>query len=263
MVKAKDFKRKITHNEYTFMNEGAKKVGIINKLDKEITHNEIKKTKESLIRAKGGFFKYFDDRYMELTLAKFVAPIMLGGFSLFFAVGITIILATGDNDPTEPITGFIIATVIFYLIFILFLVYAVTMPPKECLFNRQDSLITIPGFMWHKNITMPFSEIAFSFTQPSAQGIGAYQLNILRPDKMFSQYLMTTGRSCYEDLSFFVWYMDKNRPLPPGDAFDEFRERDFERRKAEGFPKPLFPARFETPEHTPEQQEERERIGGW
>lgn len=137
------------------------------------------------------------------------------------------------------------------------------MPSKECVFNREDELITIPGFMWHKNTTMPFSKVAFSFTQPSAQGLGAYQLVALRPDKMFSQYLMTSGWSCYEDLSFFVWYMDKNRPLPSGDAFDEFRQQDYERRKAAGFPKPLFPARFETPEATPEQQAERERIGGW
>ena len=137
------------------------------------------------------------------------------------------------------------------------------MPPKECIFNREDGLVTIPGFMWHKNITIPFNNIAFSFTQPSTQGIGAYQLVVLRPDKMFSQYLMTTGWSCYEDLSFLVWYMDKNRPLPSGDGFDQFRDLDFERRKALGFPKPLFPARFETPEATTEQQAERLMIGGW
>ncbi len=47
MVKAKDFKRK-THNEYTFMSEAAKKVGILNKLDKEITHDVKKITKEAI-----------------------------------------------------------------------------------------------------------------------------------------------------------------------------------------------------------------------
>ena len=57
--------------------------------------------------------------------------------------------------------------------------------------------------------------------------------------------------------------MDKNRPLPPGTAFDPYREADFERRKAEGFPKPLYGSIIETPEATPEQQAERERIGGW
>ena len=64
-------------------------------------------------------------------------------------------------------------------------------------------------------------------------------------------------------LSFFVWYMDKNRPLPPGKAFDPYRDQDFKRRKAEGFPKPLYPSDIPTPEATPEQQAERKRIGGW
>jgi hypothetical protein len=63
--------------------------------------------------------------------------------------------------------------------------------------------------------------------------------------------------------SFMVWYMDKNRPLPPGNTFDPYRQQDFERRKALGFPKPLYPSNIPTPEATPEQQAERKRIGGW
>ncbi|WP_207176056.1 hypothetical protein [Cellulophaga sp. E16_2] len=63
--------------------------------------------------------------------------------------------------------------------------------------------------------------------------------------------------------NFLVWYMDKNRPLPPGAAFDEYRLQDFERRKAKGFPKPLYPSDIPTPEATPEQQAERRKIGGW
>ena len=42
--------------------------------------------------------------------------------------------------------------------------------------------------------------------------------------------------------SFYVLYMDKNRPLPQGDAFHPYREKDFLRRKAEGFPKPIYPS---------------------
>ncbi len=63
--------------------------------------------------------------------------------------------------------------------------------------------------------------------------------------------------------SFLVWYMDKNRPLPPGKAFDAYRQRDFERRKAAGFPKPLYPSDIPTPEFTKEQQQIRKLIGGW
>ena len=57
--------------------------------------------------------------------------------------------------------------------------------------------------------------------------------------------------------------MDKNRPLPPGTAFDPYREADFQRRKAEGFPKPLYKSYIPTPEATRHQQLERERIGKW
>ena len=62
------------------------------------------------------------------------------------------------------------------------------------------------------------------------------------------------------DWSFYVWYMDKNRPLPPGSAFNEFREKDFQRRKAEGFPPPLFKSLIPTPEATAEQQLIREAF---
>ena len=57
--------------------------------------------------------------------------------------------------------------------------------------------------------------------------------------------------------------MDKNRPLPPGTAFDPYREKDFERRKKLGFPKPLYTSNIATPKATPEQQKERLLIGGW
>ena len=66
-----------------------------------------------------------------------------------------------------------------------------------------------------------------------------------------------------DGISFFFWYMDKNRPLPPDKSFDAHRQADFERRKAEGFPRPLYPSDVPTPEYTEEQQRERERIGGW
>jgi hypothetical protein len=46
----------------------------------------------------------------------------------------------------------------------------------------------------------------------------------------------------------YVWYMDKNRPLPPGDVFDAYREKDYLRRRAEGFPPPLYESIIDTPE---------------
>jgi hypothetical protein len=165
------------------------------------------------------------------------------------------------NDPISAF--YIIVMIVLFLGFIFFLVYYFTMPQKERIFNREDGLLTFAGFMWHDNITMPINKVRFMASSPSAQGLSSYMLEIVRPDKLHSLQLCSMGTTCYEDLSFFLWYMDKNRPLPPGDAFDEYREQDFERRKKEGFPRPLFPSNFDTPEATAKQQAERLRIGGW
>lgn len=46
--------------------------------------------------------------------------------------------------------------------------------------------------------------------------------------------------------SFLVWYMDRNRPLPPGQVFDQYRKEDYTRRKKQGFPKPLYKSKIVT-----------------
>ncbi len=174
------------------------------------------------------------------------------------------IVVGGFKFPEEIGTSqFIVPLVIFVLSLAFFVVYYLTMPKKERIFNREDGLITFSGFMWNPNITMPFEKAIFVPSAPSHQGLGAYMLQVVRPDRTYSLDLCTLGRNCYEDLSYILWYMDKNRPLPPGTALDPYRQQDFERRKAAGFPYPLFPSTFDTPEATPEQQAERNKIGGW
>ena len=150
------------------------------------------------------------------------------------------------------------------LVGIFMVVYGFTMPKTEAILNRRDGLITFDGFLWQDNITMPFSEVEFSFSTGGVDLIGAYQLQIMRPNKRVTFAIpIFSGKDCYEGMSFITWYMDKNRPLPPGELFDPYRKADFQRRKAEGFPKPLYPSDIPTPEATPEQQAERERIGKW
>jgi len=255
---SKDYKREVTHTEYTFMNDAAKEVGIINKLDKEITENQWKTSKKEI--KEGRIYKFLNQEYIEYKNAPYVIPIGGAGVFLFLFVGFLLNdITSGENFSFNNF----LFLALFFVGFLFFAIYYFTMPKKETIFDRKNSLLTFPGFMWHKNITMSIHTVEFAFSQPSAQGQGAYELRIVRPDKMFSQAIMAFGGTCYEDLSLILWYMDKNRPLPPGDGFDEFRVQDYERRKSEGFPKPLFPARFDTPEATPEQQAERERIGGW
>ena len=160
----------------------------------------------------------------------------------------------------------VLPKIIFWIIFglpgIFAIIYGFVAPKKEIIFNRYNDRITVPR-VFRKSVNIPFS---------SGIGVQVYSA----PDSIIVRHLTFAssmkkprvgGIVAHYDIddswAFMVWYMDKNRPLPPGDAFDPYREKDFERRKAEGFPKPLYKSNIPTPEFTKAQQQERERIGGW
>ena len=137
--------------------------------------------------------------------------------------------------------------------------YGLIAPYRELILNREAGTISLHKPFKKDNIIIPFN-----------RGIGWWRITGTKSNFSFILWFSLRGQggelaSVYieEFWDFVVWYMDKNRPLPPGTAFDPYREADFQRRKAEGFPKPLYGSIIETPEATPEQQAERERIGGW
>ena len=143
------------------------------------------------------------------------------------------------------------------------IIYGFTAPLKYLIYDRLNDRITVPR-NFRKSVTISFSK-----------GHGVRVFTSVRPGTI-NQHLtfvsskekprvggIITELKVDQYWAFTVWYMDKNRPLPPGTAFDPYRQKDFDRRKAEGFPKPLYESEIETPEATPEQQAERERIGGW
>ena len=163
----------------------------------------------------------------------------------------------------DDLIGTLIIILIFGIPGIFSIIYGFVAPKKEMVYDRLKGVITVTR-VFRKSVDIPFDTgygvRVYSNTSP---GVISSQLSFVSSKKkprvggILSQILV-------DDVwSFTVWYMDKNRPLPPGDAFDAYRERDFERRKAEGFPKPLYPSKIKTPEATKEQQQERERIGGW
>ncbi len=253
------YKRDVTHTEYKHKDKKVKKGGWSRMLHQHITDEKISISKETV--AEQNVFYTINDKYMTIVPASHVLPFMGGGF--FLLVLIFVIIGYTRFPAGEIDISYILFSLVPFFGLCFFIIYYFTMPEKEIIFNREDGVITFPGFLWRLNITMPIKKVIFSRSAPSAQGIGSHQLEIVRPDKSYSLFLLSLGHTCYEDLSFFLWYMDKNRPLPPGTAFDPYRQQDFERRKAVGFPLPLFPAAFETPEATPAQQAERNRIGGW
>ena len=243
-----DYTRKITHTGYRNP-----------KLVKKYFHRVPKNIYEKPPTFDKGFGKIYlvAENFIvktDLQDIRWVFIFLLGGVFLF---SVLIHIFSG-GDSTD----------FFYLIewiaFIFFVIYGLTMPKQEAILNRIDGLITFDGFLWQDNITMPFSEVEFCYSTGGEDLQGAFQLQIMRPNKWVTFAIpIFSGKDCYEGMSFITWYMDKNRPLPPGELFDPYREADFQRRKAEGFPKPLYPSDIPTPEATPEQQAERERIGGW
>ena len=247
-----DYTRKITHTGYRNP-----------KLVKKYFHRVPKNIYEKPPTFDKGFKKVYlvlEDFLIETDLkdTRWVFIIMsIIPFSL-----VAVLFKNVWNGTSEY--EYIFVFFLFLLLGLFFVFYSFTMPKQEAILNRIDGLITFDGFLWQDNITMPFSEVEFCYSTGGEDLQGAFQLQIMRPNKWVTFAIpIFSGKDCYEGMSFITWYMDKNRPLPPGELFDPYREADFQRRKAEGFPKPLYPSDIPTPEATPEQQAERERIGKW
>ncbi len=129
--------------------------------------------------------------------------------------------------------------------------------------NRKNSVVKFP-IIKGKRYVIPFENFHLHYHGAGGYKVKfIYSLGMLDPDDLRSVEPVPFFNKYYADkvteaLSLCVWYMDKNRPLPPGREFDPFRQADFERRKAEGFPFPMYPSDIPTPEATPMQQAERE-----
>ena len=127
--------------------------------------------------------------------------------------------------------------------------------------------VSYPNSFIGKPLKGPFNKLKKLIAiNPGAENLDTVKyLKVINTFKPRFIYLFNIKNLSYDEpkreWSFYVNYMDKNRPLPRGTAFDPYRQKDFERRKAEGFPKPLYPSKIKTPEATKEQQKEPERIG--
>ncbi|CAA0172762.1 Probable transmembrane hypothetical protein [Tenacibaculum maritimum] len=182
-------------------------------------------------------------------------------------IGILLILACiflmGGEDEEKYYLLKIIMVTAFGLSGVLTIIYGFVAPIKYLVFDRINGIIVMPR-NFRTTVEIPFKTgHARQGYMNSSPGVISSMLGFVSSkDKDRVGGLLTEHR--IEDFwSFTVWYMDKNRPLPPGSAFDAYREQDYQRRKAAGFPKPLYPSKIATPEATKEQQAARKRIGGW
>ena len=125
---------------------------------------------------------------------------------------------------------------VFFLTGILLIVYQYTHPPQKIILDRLNGIITFPNVFYGKPITMHFDKVSAAL---KFNGIGAGVSLGFSHHKILATDI-DLDYTPIKSWSFIVWYMDKNRPLPPGKVFDPYRKRDYERRKAEGFPEPLY-----------------------
>ncbi|WP_311326483.1 hypothetical protein, partial [Capnocytophaga sputigena] len=182
-----------------------------------------------------------DDQFFimnnSITLGNFHLYIGLIGYllSYFFSLA---------NNADDSFSIFI--RICLFLFSTFYIIYNFTHPKKILILDRLNGIITFPGFLYGKPITMSFEEVLAEVR--GGYGAGMATLALLHQNKL-TAYSAILESTPLESWSFMVWYMDKNRPLPPGKVFDPYRQKDYERRKKEGFPKPLYQSWIATPEN--------------
>jgi hypothetical protein len=160
---------------------------------------------------------------------------------LFLIIAVIgLIITVIDKQPVKTwIRTYLIIFVLIPFIFFSsysFLIYR----QKESIMilNREKGTVTIPCGIMRKAVEKPFRE-AIGFTS-SASGYGSYYIGI-RFKGHGKGDILSSWKNLPGEWAFYVWYMDRNRPLPPGNVFAEYRKRDSARLRAEGYPTPLYP----------------------
>lgn len=216
-------------------------------LTKRITHVPLEMDVEYICPLeKNATIKHLDDEKMVIDYSGINVVVL--GLSLFGTILWTWAYTVIENYDIFDIIVFIT----LYAGSIFFLLKSILSTKKVFIFNRKEGTVTYPELMWRSSKTIPFSEACFICNRVGPYAGENSHLAIVRADGI-TRVLIVWDHP-YEYFSFFVWYMDRNRPLPPGTAFDPYREKDYERRKAEGFQPPLYPSNIDTPEHNMKQK---------
>lgn len=130
-------------------------------------------------------------------------------------------------------------------------------PTKEVVLDRLNGTITYPKLFFYKTPnTFLFSEIQFfKKLERGDEDTDSYRILYLKHPKSRKKIILSShDNDLYEEMYFYIWYMDKNRPLPPGNAFDPYRKDDFDRRHKEGFLAPLYPSLIDIKEANSSQE---------
>jgi len=188
-----------------------------------------------------------DDQFYINDMGYGVSHIDLYVGIIFYSL--SLISLVSNKDTIEDRTIF---SIIFFIIGSFSFLHYYKYSKELLVLDRLNGMVTYPGFLFSKPCSVPFDELLASVASFANAGASLvfYHYNGITGTSIFAGKCKISG-----NWSFIVWYMDKNRPLPPGEAFDPYRKKDFQRRKAEGFPPPLYPSYIDTPEDSESQKD--------
>ena len=188
-----------------------------------------------------------DDQFYINDMGYGVSHIDLYVGIIFYSLAL--ISLVSNKDTIEDRTIF---SIIFFIIGSFSFLHYYKYSKELLVLDRLNGMVTYPGFLFSKPCSVPFDELLASVASFANAGASLvfYHYNGITGTSIFAGKCKISG-----NWSFIVWYMDKNRPLPPGEAFDPYRKKDFQRRKSEGFPPPLYPSYIDTPEDSESQKE--------
>lgn len=184
--------------------------------------------KISLMQAENpGIYKFHrsDDQFFIFSKPKMRRKLIK---TFIIWVVITTVVFVGVYNPqTVEILGLPVAALLITILILL----RVLLPAPQLIFDRLNGQVIFKG-----NIVNPGFKASFDKISPSL--MYGELLAIAHP--IFQYGILAFGVFNEDTWSFYVQYMDKNRPLPLGDVFDAYREKDFERRKKEGYKAPKY-----------------------
>jgi len=222
---------------------------------------EFKPLDQELLNKKTTLFEEVNDDIVKIDINEKRTSIFIFILLIVFLLFFLFIGSTTNEGLTHPVAILINSVLSIFCIF--FLIKIFIDKKAYIILNRETGMFTFPyRINKYKSYTVAFNK-AIVYWVGTGGNTGNLNIDLVtqHPDEKFGGANLIAHERWYTNIwSFYVWYMDKNRPLPPGSAFDPYRQRDFERRKAEGFPKPLYRSHIPTPEATPEQQAERDNY---
>ncbi|PKQ62887.1 hypothetical protein BZG02_11885 [Labilibaculum filiforme] len=139
----------------------------------------------------------------------------------------TVVFIGVYNPDTVEILGLPVAALLITILILL----RVVLPAPRLIFDRLNGQVIFKG-----NIVNPGFKASFDKISPAM--LYGELMAISHP--IFQYSILAFGAFDEDTWSFYVQYMDKNRPLPAGNVFDEYREKDYLRRKAEGYTAPIY-----------------------